>query len=189
MSQSDMVDPRQQIAEQITEGQIYEDDRYDRRLAVVFVSDDIVVCREVDIDDDERTLKQHRLDTRYNFEQNVGAGRYDLLDDEVDVTGDAVSKLEGLLERYENEDGRKASHKATAIEEALTLLQNEQAPDAHEPVDFEAVDGIGATTAENLRNAGIRLKTDVRSADDETLLSVGGIGDGNLRNLRDHIEQ
>lgn len=57
-----------------------------------------------------------------------------------------------------------------------------------DPVELEEVSGIGAKTAERLRNAGYALDTDIERASDEELLDIGGVGAGNLENLREHIE-
>lgn len=62
-----------------------------------------------------------------------------------------------------------------------------RAADTSKTFEFTEVDGIGATTADNLRNAGYSTKSDVRSADRDDLLSVGGVGQTNLDRLLDRV--
>ncbi|AGM11419.1 hypothetical protein M199_gp247 [Halogranum tailed virus 1] len=51
-------------------------------------------------------------------------------------------------------------------------------------VQFEDLKGIGAGTASNLREAGYETRGDVRSASDEELSSVPGVGKTSLTSLR-----
>lgn len=62
------------------------------------------------------------------------------------------------------------------------------APDDYETVDFEEIDGVGSVAASGLVNAGYTTKGDIRGTADSELLDVRGIGEGNLANIRDEID-
>jgi hypothetical protein len=55
-----------------------------------------------------------------------------------------------------------------------------------DPVDFTSLRGIGESTAENITDAGIETRQDVRDATDETLLSISGVGQTSLESMRNH---
>lgn len=59
--------------------------------------------------------------------------------------------------------------------------------DSNEVVDLESIDGIGAKAASNLRANGYSTKSDVRSADKESLVSVDLMGDTTAERLLDHV--
>jgi predicted flap endonuclease-1-like 5' DNA nuclease len=62
------------------------------------------------------------------------------------------------------------------------------AADKRDPeVDFEAVPGIGPETAGKLRTQGFVTPEDGRSASDEALLGVSGVGPAALEALREHL--
>jgi len=63
------------------------------------------------------------------------------------------------------------------------------APDDYETVDFEEIDGVGSVAASGLVNAGYTTKGDIRGTADSELLDVRGIGEGNLANIRDEINE
>jgi len=54
-------------------------------------------------------------------------------------------------------------------------------------VPFEELDGIGLKGAENLRDAGIVTKADVRRSSDESVLSVSWVGQKGLESIRGHV--
>lgn len=167
-------------------GQTYEDSRTGTEYVTVYVADDVVLLKDLgDADDD--TWHSHRLERREMFERTVESGRFKLKG--TDDAGHTVAgKLENLCDRYESQDGRKASHKAEAIDEAIGLIGEDTEPDDFDDVDFTEIDGIGATTAQKLRSSGFTVKKDIREASDEELLDVYGMGSSNLENLREEID-
>lgn len=184
MKNENYHDPRSKLSHSLTEGTVYVDDRTDEQYRLAFVDDDVVVLKS--LTDDHSTLTP-----REQFEANVGAGRFSRASG-ADCDGGAVSSgpvqtLQSLRDDYAETDGRTATHKASALQEAIDLLQSDGQTDDNETVDFESVDGIGAGTASNLRSAGYTVKGDIRSADDDELLEIGGVGEGNLSNLREQI--
>jgi hypothetical protein len=60
------------------------------------------------------------------------------------------------------------------------------APSSSDTVDFTSLRGIGESTAENIKDAGIETRQDVRDATDDTLLSINGVGQRSLESLRNH---
>jgi len=52
-------------------------------------------------------------------------------------------------------------------------------------VEWTDVAYIGKATAESLKENGYRTVVDIRQADDDELLSVDGLGNGGLENLRE----
>lgn len=166
-------------------GQTYEDSRTGTRYVTVYVADDIVLLKDLgDADNDH--WHSHRLERREMFERTVESGRFTFIgEDEAGYT--PVGKLENLRDRYESQDGRTASHKEEAIDEAIGLLGDDAESDDFDEVSFAEIDGIGETTAQKLRASGFTVKKDVREASDEELLDVYGIGSDNLENLRDEV--
>jgi len=176
-----VVDPRSEVAHPLDTGQVYEDKRSGDELVLVFLSEDAALLK-----DDSR----HRLETRRQFESNVGGGRYDL---QADADGTAstsakLKKLQRLLDQYEDESGRTASHKVEALEEAIELVENNGQPDDNETIDFEEINGIGSGAASKLVAAGYRTKGDVRSATAEEIEDVPLMGASNTQNLIEHVE-
>jgi len=55
-------------------------------------------------------------------------------------------------------------------------------------IDFEVVDGVGAKTARALQARGYSTAEDIRRADRDDLLAVPGVGEGNLENIEQYIE-
>lgn len=175
-----ILDPRENIQHELTIGQVYEDDRSGNDVLLVYLDSHIAILRDRD--------DNHRLQSRRVFEQNVGSGRFKLSDG-TDAFG-ATGRMARVLSRaneYENMDGRKNTHYAKAMREAIEILTDQGAEDAHEPVEFEKVSGIGSATADALRGTGVRTRGDVRQASDSELLDVSGIGSQNLKALREHV--
>lgn len=173
-------DPRAEIQHELSIGHVYEDSRSDEELLVVYLDDDVALLRDRD--------GNHRLEPRKPFEMNVGSGRYSF-EPEAEPFGE-TGRLDRVLDRaeeYDEREGRKASHYAEALREAVAILSDEVSPDDREPVDLEEVDGIGSKTASRLRSNGYRTRGDVREASDDELLAIGGMGDKNLDNLREHV--
>jgi DNA-directed RNA polymerase alpha subunit len=179
---SEYTDPRDGLKHEICMGQVYTDSRTDEELVVLFQGD-VVLVRDED--------GGHRLIPLKQFRQAVGGNRYklDRNEDGTYAKDGKLRKLRKMLERLQSEDGRKAAHKAEALDEAIETLSEEDNLDDMQSIDFEDVSGIGASTANCLRTNGYSTKGDVRGASDDELLDVRGIGKGNLDNLRQYIEQ
>lgn len=173
-------------------GLVTEDQRTGELRQVIYADERVVLLRD---ETGNTTLVRRdsfdaELGTRYRprpgAESPSDAGQYD--------------RLRERLAAYEREDGRKATHKADALREALDLL-SEPDPEARDDGDetddgatddrevpLEEVPGIGPKTAGKLRTAGYVTESDVRGADDDALLAVAGIGQDNLENLRDFLD-
>jgi hypothetical protein len=176
-TETEFVDPRSNVTHPIEEGQVYVDSRTDDECVLVYEADDAVLLR-----DEENG--GHRLEPRDHFENNVGAGRYELQgSDEMAVQSGAVGTLRELIDDYEDQDGRTAKHYVQALDEALTLIENNGRPDDNDVIDFESIDGIGPGAADNLVQHGFRTKGDVRSASTEEIKSVPLMGESNTQNL------
>lgn len=63
----------------------------------------------------------------------------------------------------------------------------EEREDDAEAVEFEKVPGVGQSTADALRRAGVRTRGDVRLASDAKLLEVNGIGESKVACIKEHI--
>lgn len=165
-------DPRTELTRDVTVGDVYTDTRSDEELRVVYEDEDVVLCK----------TDYYRLDARRAFEENVGAGRYDF----DHTTGQSLStverSLEERIEELESKDGYKAKHKATGIRIALDMLGSDTTP-----IEFEEIDGVGQKTADTLRANGISTVKDVQNADDNDLLTISGVGESNLRNIKEVI--
>lgn len=142
------------------------------------------------------------LQSRESFESNLGS-RYRPSTEESDAIDDGrYGRLRDRLAEYEATDGRKAAHKVAALREALDIVSGEaerspnaavaaERPDdadddsAAEDVPFSEIPGIGPETAGKLRIHGFVTEADVRSASDDEILAVSGVGPSNLTNIRD----
>jgi hypothetical protein len=174
------VDPRSKIDHPLDAGQVYTDSRTDTTLTLVFLSDDAALLQD-------QASGGHQLETRTQFEENVGSDRYKLQGDGDDAVSSSAQKIRSLRDRYDEQDGRTAAHKVEALDEALELIENNGQPDDHETVDFESVPGIGTAGARALRSNGFRTKGDVRDASRETIESVPNMGQKNTSNLLEHV--
>lgn len=177
----DYEDPRERLERPISVGQVYTDSRSDEELVVLYEGA-VVLCRDEG--------GGHRLIPRKQFEQAVGGDRYtlDRNEDGTYAKDGKLRRLKEYLQELESADGRTASHKAEAVNEVLDILDGDESLDDMETVDFEQLDHIGAKTAANLVDAGYTTKGDIRSADDEELLDVSGIGQQALQSLRRHVD-
>lgn len=165
-------------------GLVFEDQRTNDLKKVIYADDAVVLIRD---ESGHTTLTQReifctQLDTRYS--PRPDANHF--------IEAGALDRLTERIEEYERQDGRKSSHKAEALSEAIDLLtgtddgEDDEALD--EEVSFEDVDGIGPETAERLRSTGFVTRRDVLAADDEDLLAVTGVGEATLANLRSFVE-
>lgn len=187
--QNDTFDPRLDITHEIVDGQVYRDTRTDDELRLVYDDDNIAVLRYRTEDNGPK----HRLETRADFEANVGSGRFDLT--EPGTTSprmpDDVETIRALVKRlrdhYAGLGTRTGKHKAQAMAEFYDEL-NELAAEDVEPMDFEEISGIGAGAAENLREHGFVTEMDVARADKETIMDVPLMGQANTENLLEAID-
>ena len=173
-----MSDPRTNIEHSINIGQVYVDDRTGDLTKVIYLDEDVSLMRDED--------GHHRIDSRSNFDTNVGSGRFKLAPDEEFGYAGRMEALLDAQKRYSSKDGRTSDHKAEALSEAVSLLTEETSQ--FEEVEFETVGGIGDSTAGRLRSNGYTTVEDIERASDDELLSVGGVGEANLSNMRAHVE-
>ncbi len=173
-------------------GHVVADQRTGDRKLLIYVDDRVVLTRD--------EAGHTTLTPRANFEAKLGT-RYRLRRNaDPAIDGGQYDALRDRLAAYEAEDGRKAAHKADALREALDVLAG-QAPDdgeedgadsaaddADPEVDFEEVPGIGPETAGKLRAQGFQTEGDVRTASDEDVLAVSGVGPSALANLREFVD-
>ncbi|WP_226010040.1 helix-hairpin-helix domain-containing protein [Halomicrobium salinisoli] len=177
-------------------GLVFEDQRSGDLRKVIYVDDHVVLVRD---ETGSTTLTprdsfESQLGNRYRVRRGVDpavdAGQYD--------------RLRDALAEYEAAEGRKAAHKAEALDEALDLVAG-RTPDGEEDADaesdddgddatdeefpFEDVPGIGPETAGKLRTQGFVTVSDVRGASDDALLAVSGVGPSALENVREFAEE
>lgn len=183
MSQEAPFDPRSQITHSIDAGQIYEDQRTGDELVLVFVSEDAALLKD-SVDGG------HRLETRKQFDENVGGGRYQLQQtDDTYAESQALTVLQDLFDRYDDESGRKASHKAEALSEAMEIIENNGQADDYDVLPFDEIDGIGAKAAQSLSAAGVTTKGDVRNMDRDEIEGLDYMGSKNTDALFDYVNQ
>lgn len=194
---NEYIDPREKISHEIVAGQLYEDARYENLddapdWRIVYVDENRVLLRS-NQDLEKADGVDYRYENRANFEEEVGAGRFKLVDDVADAPPmpeenrmrEIISLIRRKRDKFGNQGTRTGNHKATAMNELLEELEAFEA----EEVDFETVDGIGSGAAENLREAGFHTVLDVQRADRETIESVPLMGKSNTSNLLDHVDK
>jgi hypothetical protein len=57
----------------------------------------------------------------------------------------------------------------------------------HTAIDWTEVPGVGQTTALALQKAGYTTDRDILAEDDDVLMSIRGVGAGNLANMREYV--
>jgi predicted flap endonuclease-1-like 5' DNA nuclease len=172
------TDPRTNIDHPVHIGQVYRDARTEEKLTLTYLDRNVYVVRD--------ESGYHRVGPREELDKNVGSKRFRLDPDAEEWGG--TGRLSRVIQRaneYEKRGGRKNEHYAEAMREAVEILQDTGAKDAHETVEFETITGVGEKTASRLRSAGYTTRQDIRRADNDELLDVGGVGEGNLSNIRD----
>lgn len=142
---------------------------------------------------------------RESFESNLGSRYRPSVEDGDAIDDGQYGSLRDRLAEYEATDGRKADHKVAALREALDIVsgRNETSPGAavvadsaddadddssDSEVSFDEITGIGPETAGKLRTQGFVTEADVRSASDDEILAVSGVGPSNLANIRDFLD-
>lgn len=164
-------------------GLVFEDQRTGDLRKVVYADERVVLVRD---ETDHSTLVPREtfvaeLDARYRRRPAA----------DPDIEGGPFDRLQDLLAEYENQDGRKAKHKATALREALGQVEDPDEDDepSSPEVPFEEIEGIGPSTAAKLRSQGYVTEADVRAASDDALLAVAGVGPANLTAIREFVEE
>lgn len=184
----EFIDPRQDIQHEIAIGQVYEDVRSGDEKRIIHEDDSVVILR---YEHDGRT--RHTLESRGAFEENVGSERFTLTEptsgsprmpDDLDPVRSIARRKH---DHYSKQGTRTARHKAEAFAEMYDEIDGLASGDT-EPFDFESIRGIGAGTADNLRDAGIVTEMDVVRTDEEHLKSIGGMGNSNTQNLLEAVE-
>lgn len=173
----------------LSEGQIYTDSRDEDTpnptgsQTVIFADHQTVVLE--DTDGNRRFEERKQFDTARGDRWKLTGTEQPGEDDTPPVTTPEpfISSLAVLRQSYKtSEEADPTDARADTITEAINLLSKNDT----EPIDLTDVDGIGDATAKNLREVGITTKLDVHAASNEFLLSLPGIGQKNLRNLRRH---
>ncbi|MCU4801545.1 helix-hairpin-helix domain-containing protein [Halobacteria archaeon HArc-gm2] len=163
-------------------GLVFADQRTGDLRKVVYADDRVVLVRD--------ETAHSTLVPRESFVAELDARYRRRPAADPDVAGGPFERLQDLLAEYDRQDGRKAEHKADALREALGRVENPD--DDDEPVSpevpFEAVDGIGPSTAAKLRSRGFVTEADVRTASDDALLGVAGVGPANLTAIREFVD-
>lgn len=188
MSETNHFDPREDISHDIAEGQVYEDSRNEDEKRLIHLDDAVALLRY-----HHNGQMKHTLEPRDAFEENVGSGRFTLVEP---TTGsprmpDDFDEVRSLVRRkhdfYANQSSRTAQHKAEAFAEMYDEI-DELVQGNAEPFDFESVRGIGAQTAENLRDSGIVTEMDALRAGEDRLVDIDGMGESNTSNLLETID-
>jgi hypothetical protein len=173
------TDPRENVSHEIRPGNIYEDSRTGDRKLLLYADSERVLLR----DEDGTSF----LNTRKQFEEEVGGNRFKHQPEATVDTAPPVAKIERRAEEYAAMDGRKYDHYAEALQEGLALATGDTNPDDNESVDLESVSGVGEKTADALRASGYSTKGDFRSADRDELLDIGGVGETNLDRIMERV--
>ena len=180
MTQTQFAHPKPNRTEFDT-GLVFEDQRTGDLRKVVYADDRVVLVRDQTAHSTlvPRETFVAELDARYRRRPEATP----------DIEGGPYDRLQALLAEYENREGRKATHKADALREALELVEDPDEDDApaSPEVPFEEVEGIGPSTAAKLRSHGYVTEADVRAADDDALRSVAGVGPANLTAIREFV--
>ena len=71
--------------------------------------------------------------------------------------------------------------------EADSFAKTDTGSSSGEEIQFEDLDGIGETGADNLREAGIITTDDVYRASDEDILNISWVGKKGLQSIRDAV--
>lgn len=177
-------------------GLVVEDRRTGDLRRIVYVDSRSVLLRD--------ETGSTTLVTRRAFDGSYGS-RYQARPDlDPAIDGGQYDALRDRLGEYEGREGRKARHKADALREAFDLLggdvpgtdgdgegatsdgSTDDGGSARVP--FEEVPGVGPETAGKLRARGFVTEADVRSASDEALLAVSGVGPGVLQAIREFVD-
>lgn len=175
------VDPRSEITHEFSIGQVYKDSRTKEFLILLYLDRQTALLRGED--------GHSRIVSRTQFEREVGGSRYKLQPDHSGFGNSGrMSRVMERAEEYENAGGRKKKHYAEGMREAIAILTDEESADDRESIPFEDIDGVGAKTAQRLREGNYSTVADVRRASNSELLDVSGVGESNLSNIREYVK-
>lgn len=186
------VDPREKVSFEIEPGMVFKDTRLDEpREIVIDYADRKGGVKFIDTEGDSERDEVYMTDSYSTFEELVGAGRYKPVrdDDGRIVRKGRFGQVERLKEQYEEDGGRKATHKAEAIEEVLNILHDDVPEDHNDTIPLEDIDGVGSKAAQALRNSGFTTKGDVRNASREQIEDVPYMGQKNTDALLDYVSK
>lgn len=190
MAKTDFV-PSKTTRTDVQIGSVVADQRTGDLQRVIYADSQTVLIRD---ETDATTLIPRRtferaLGTRYRVQPKA----------DPPIDGGQYEQLRARLAEYDEQDGRKARHKADALREALDLLagttadEPESDDDGTSPADkevaFEEIPGIGPRTASNLRRQGFVTVSDVDAASDDVLRSIPGVGPDALTKIRAFVEE
>lgn len=163
-------------------GLVFEDQRTGDLRKVVYADDRVVLVRD--------ETGHSTLIPRETFVTELGNRYRRRPEATLAVDGGPFDRFHDRLAEYDARDGRKASHKADALREAMGLLDGDDETDDPDSPDvpFEDIDGIGPSTAAKLREQGFVTEDDVRAASDEAILAVAGVGPANLTAIREFVD-
>ena len=178
-------------------GLIVKDQRSGDVRQVLYTDSRVVLLRD---DADNTTLLP-----RESFESSLGSRYRPSVEDGDGIDDGQYGSLRDRLAEYEAMDGRKADHKAAALREALDVVSGRDETNsdpavvassadgtdndsADEEVRFDEIPGIGPETDGKLRTQGFVTEADLRSASDDEILAVSGVGPSNLANIRDFLD-
>ena len=190
MAKTDFV-PSETTRTDVQIGLVVADQRTGDLRQVIYTDARIVLIRD---EADATTLIPRRT-----FETELGT-RYQVRPTaDLHIDGGQYEQLRARLAEYDEQDGRKARHKADALREALDLLASTTADEpegdddrtstADQEVAFEEIPGIGPKTAIHLRRQGVVTVADVDAASDEVLRSIPGVGPDALEKIRVFVDE
>jgi predicted flap endonuclease-1-like 5' DNA nuclease len=191
MSQ-EFFDFRTEMQYELSIGQTFKRNSRDEVWAIVYLDENNVVLQSKNETYQRGMYRKGKpsmlLEDREYFEAQCGAGDYEIQDEDPDGVHGPLLEIQRRAERLEEQDGRKAKHKAEALREALEVFTEDRREDDREEVDLESLDGIGEKAATNLRHAGYVTKGDFRDASDEELTNVGWVGEKGVESIREATE-
>lgn len=179
---------------------VYQDDRNDESLRVIYVDDEIVVLRS---EQTHRNSDQHvhRFDQRGAFDAQIEADRLVLQTDvDPDIPESAMSASTNSEGEGRGSGGSVGGTDITQFTEGEVSTSSENSGDesdtqsggsdngVDEREDWKEVPYIGEEATENLYNYGFETVEDVENATDDELIEVPILGEGTVNGLREYVE-
>jgi predicted flap endonuclease-1-like 5' DNA nuclease len=187
MAKTDFV-PSKTTRTDVQIGLVVVDQRTGDLRQVIYTDSRIVLIRD---EADATTLIPRRT-----FETELGTRYQARPTADPHIDGGQYEQLRTRLAEYDEQDGRKARHKADALREALDLLEGipvfdetERADDRENEVAFEEIPRIGPKTASYLRQQGLVTVADIDAASDDVLGSIPGVGPTALKKIRAFVDE